>query len=140
MLFKSSTYRNRRSHFMMFWCNLTTSQIIFWEGFLLHGLWAKTGWSMEKVLMSTNFIKAIDQTFYGFTSVITHLGCWKRTQEKLVNHEPKGSWFTKLSFEWSYHRIFSTDSKVSSLTKLHQSSILAVKVLISSLIPSVVQT
>ena len=27
---------------------------------------------MEKVLMSTNFIKAIDQTFYGFTSVITH--------------------------------------------------------------------
>ena len=46
---------------------------------------------MEKVLMSTNFIKAIDQTFYGFTSMITHLGCWKRTQEKLVNHEPKGS-------------------------------------------------
>ena len=99
------------------------SQIIFWEGFLLHGLWAKTGWSMEKVLMSTNFIKAIDQTFYGFTSVITHLGCWKRTQEKLVNHEPKGSWFTKLSFEWSYHRILSTDSKASSLMKLDPSII-----------------
>ena len=36
---------------------------------------------MEKVLMSTNFIKAIDQTFYGFTSVITYLGCWKNTRK-----------------------------------------------------------
>ena len=26
-------------------------------------------------------IKAIDHTFYGFTSVITHLGCWENTQK-----------------------------------------------------------
>ena len=25
------------------------------------------------------FIKAIDHTSYGFTGVITHLGCWKNT-------------------------------------------------------------
>ena len=26
------------------------------------------------------FIKAINNTFYGFTCVITHLGCWENTQ------------------------------------------------------------
>ena len=32
----------------------------------------------------------LDHTFYGFTGVITHLGCWEKTK-KLVNHEPKAS-------------------------------------------------
>ena len=26
-------------------------------------------------------IKAIDRTFYGFTGVITHLGCWENTRK-----------------------------------------------------------
>ena len=26
-------------------------------------------------------IKAIDHTFYGFTGVITHLGCWENTRK-----------------------------------------------------------
>ena len=28
-----------------------------------------------------NFIEAIDHTFYGFTGVITHAGCWENTQK-----------------------------------------------------------
>ena len=32
------------------------------------------------------FIKAIDHTFYEFTGVITHLGCWENT--RLLNHSP----------------------------------------------------
>ena len=28
------------------------------------------------------FIKAIDHTFYGFTGVITHLGCWEITSAR----------------------------------------------------------
>ena len=27
------------------------------------------------------YIKAIDHTFYGFTGVITHLGCWENTRK-----------------------------------------------------------
>ena len=27
------------------------------------------------------FIKAIDHTFYGFTGVITHLGCWENRRK-----------------------------------------------------------
>ena len=27
------------------------------------------------------FFKALDHTFYGFTSVITHLGCWENTRK-----------------------------------------------------------
>ena len=27
------------------------------------------------------FYKAIDETFYGFTGVITHLGCWENTRK-----------------------------------------------------------
>ena len=27
------------------------------------------------------FKKAIDDTFYGFTGVITHLGCWEKTHK-----------------------------------------------------------
>ena len=33
------------------------------------------------------FVKATDHTFYEFTGVLTHLGCWENTQ-KLVNYEP----------------------------------------------------
>ena len=33
------------------------------------------------------FIKAIGHTFYGFTSVVTHLDA-ERALEKLVNHSP----------------------------------------------------
>ena len=36
------------------------------------------------------FIKAIDQTFFGFTGVITHLGCWENTWQA-CNHERKAS-------------------------------------------------
>ena len=38
---------------------------------------------LPKRLRSTKnyFIKAIDHTFYGFTGVITHLGCWKNSQK-----------------------------------------------------------
>ena len=37
---------------------------------------------LPKRLHSTRsyFIKAIDHTFYGFTSVITHTGCWENTR------------------------------------------------------------
>ena len=33
------------------------------------------------------FIKAIDHTFYGFTGVMTRLGCSENTR-RLVNHSP----------------------------------------------------
>ena len=50
---------------------------------------------LPKRLHSTKsyFIKAIDHTFYGFTSVITHAGCWENTRKacKLLAF---GSWFT----------------------------------------------
>ena len=48
---------------------------------------------LPKRLHSTKsyFIKAIDHTFYGFTGVITHAGCWERTRGKVVNYEPKAS-------------------------------------------------
>ena len=38
---------------------------------------------LPKTLHSTRsyFIKAIDHTFYGFTGVITHLGCWENTRK-----------------------------------------------------------
>ena len=37
---------------------------------------------LPKRLHSTKsyFIKAIDHTFYEFTGVITHLGCWENTR------------------------------------------------------------
>ena len=37
---------------------------------------------LPKTLHSTRsyFIKAIDHTFYGFTGVITHTGCWENTR------------------------------------------------------------
>ena len=37
--------------------------------------------------LKSYFIKAIDHTFYGFTAVITHVGCCENTR-KLVNHSP----------------------------------------------------
>ena len=42
------------------------------------------------------FIKAIDHTFYGFTGVITHLGCWANTR-KACKSLAFGSWFTSFS-------------------------------------------
>ena len=36
-------------------------------------------------------MKAIDHTFYGFISMITHLWCWENTQNAF------GSWFTSFS-------------------------------------------
>ena len=38
---------------------------------------------LPKRLHSTKsyFIKAIDHTFYGFTGMITHLGCWENTRK-----------------------------------------------------------
>ena len=38
---------------------------------------------LPKILHSTKsyFIKAIDHTFYGFTGVTTHLGCWENTRK-----------------------------------------------------------
>ena len=33
------------------------------------------------VLLKVFFIKAIDHSFYGFTGVITHLGCWENARK-----------------------------------------------------------
>ena len=33
-----------------------------------------------KLIENLIFIKAIDHTFYGFTGLITHLGCWENTR------------------------------------------------------------
>ena len=53
---------------------------------------------LPKRLHSTKsyFIKAIDHTFYGFTGVITHLGCWENTR-KACKSLAFGSWFTSFS-------------------------------------------
>ena len=53
---------------------------------------------LPKRLHSTKsyFIKAIDHTFYGFTGVITHLGCWENTK-KACKSRAEGSWFTSFS-------------------------------------------
>ena len=53
---------------------------------------------LPKRLHSTKsyFIKAIDHTFYGFTSVVTHLECWKNTR-KACKSLAFGSWFTSFS-------------------------------------------
>ena len=42
------------------------------------------------------FIKAIDHTFYGFTGVMTHLGCWENTRKACKS----------LAFSWGGSRIF----------------------------------
>ena len=42
------------------------------------------------------FIKAIDHSFYGFTGVIDHLGCWENTR-KACKSLAYGSWFTSFS-------------------------------------------
>ena len=42
------------------------------------------------------FLKAIDHTFYGFTGVITHLGCWENAR-KAWKSISFGSWFTSFS-------------------------------------------
>ena len=41
-------------------------------------------------------IKAIDHTFYGFTSMITHLECWENTR-KACKSRAEGEWFTSFS-------------------------------------------
>ena len=53
---------------------------------------------LPKILHSTKsyFIKAIDHTFYGFTCVITHLGCRENTR-KACKSLAFGSWFTSFS-------------------------------------------
>ena len=38
--------------------------------------------SPQKIDYSSDVITAIDHTFYGFTGVITHAGCWENTGEK----------------------------------------------------------
>ena len=40
-----------------------------------------TGKPIENWNILKLFIKAIDHTFYRFTGVITHLGCWENTQK-----------------------------------------------------------
>ena len=42
------------------------------------------------------YIKAIDHTFYGFTGLITHLGCWENTR-KAYKPLAFGSGFTGFS-------------------------------------------
>ena len=53
---------------------------------------------LPKWLYSTKsyFIKAIDHIFYGFTGVITHLGCWENTR-KACKSRAEGDWFTRFS-------------------------------------------
>ena len=53
---------------------------------------------LPKRLHSTKsyFIKAIEHTFYGFTGVITHAGCWENTS-KACKSLAFGSWFTSFS-------------------------------------------
>ena len=53
---------------------------------------------LPKGLHSTRsyFIKAIDHTFYGFTGMITHLGCWENTR-KACKSRAEAEWFTSFS-------------------------------------------
>ena len=44
----------------------------------------------------SDFIKAIDHAFYGFTGVIIHLECWENTR-KAWKSLAFGSWFTSFS-------------------------------------------
>ena len=32
----------------------------------------------------SHFVEAIDHTFYGFTGVITHFGCWENTRKAQI--------------------------------------------------------
>ena len=38
------------------------------------------------VLFSAHFINAVDLSFYRFTGVITHVGCWKNTRKVCSSH------------------------------------------------------
>ena len=74
---------------------------------------------LPKRLHSTKsyFIKAIDHTFYGFTGVITHLGCWENTRKACKSRAEAGfsnylasylfivNWTFVLSLQklWSIH-------------------------------------
>ena len=49
-----------------------------------------------KLIENLIFIKAIDHTFYGFTGLITHLGCWENTR-KAYKPLAFGSGFTGFS-------------------------------------------
>ena len=84
---------------------------------------------LPKRLRSTKiyFIKAIDHTFYGFTGVITHLGCWENTR-KACKSRAEGEWFTSFSHvlptsRVGYHTGKPTESVVYclniSLANLH---------------------
>ena len=83
---------------------------------------------LPKRLHSTKsyFIKAIDHTFYGFTGVITHLGCWENTQ-KACKSLAFGSWFTSFSrvlptSRVGYHAGKPIESVVYCLNKPHRNS------------------
>ena len=52
-------------------------------------------WKIFRFTLSY-FIKAIDGTFYGFTGVINHLGCWENTR-KACKTLAFSSWFTSFS-------------------------------------------
>ena len=64
----------------------------FW---LVKNLWFIV--PVNSLKTSSHFIKAIDHTFYGFTGVITHLGCWENTQ-KACKSLAFGSWYRTLAF------------------------------------------
>ena len=69
-----------------------------------------------------NFIKAMDHTFYGFTDVITHLGCWENTRNACKSRA-EGKWFTSISSvlptsQVGYHVGKPIESVVYCLNKL----------------------
>ena len=54
-------------------------------------------------------MNAIDQTFYGFTGVITHLGCWENTRSRVFP-----------TFHVGYHGRKPIESLIYCLNKLHK--------------------
>ena len=57
-----------------------------------------TFWLVKNLwfIVAVNSLKAIDHTFYGFTGVITNLGCWENTR-KACQSLAEGEWFTSFS-------------------------------------------
>ena len=43
----------------------------------------RTFWLVKNLwfIVAVNSLKAIDHTFYGFTGMITNLGCWENTRK-----------------------------------------------------------
>ena len=72
------------------------------------------------------FIKAKDHTFYGFTHVITHLGCWENAW-KACKSLAFSSWFSSSSHvlptsRMGYHTGKPIESVVYCLNKLPESN------------------